>query len=68
MFQQGGKLWVLDLPAEQLHPLDVTVADDGTRTGPHWVDAKSTLRDQDAAVGRRNDHRQEQRRHRGFSN
>ncbi len=51
VFQQGGRLHVLDLPSEQLHDLDVSVPDDGTRTGPHWVDAKKSIRDQDTAQG-----------------
>jgi len=49
VFQQGGKLHVLDIPSEQVHDLDVTVPDDGTRTGPRWVDAKPLIREQDAA-------------------
>jgi tricorn protease len=49
VFQQGGRLHVLDLPSEQLHDLDVIVPDDGTRTGARWVDAKDTIREQDAA-------------------
>jgi tricorn protease len=49
VFQQGGKLHVLDVPAEQLHDLDVSVADDGTRTGPRWVDAKDSIREQDTS-------------------
>ena len=49
VFQQGGKLHVLDLPSEQVHDLDVVVPDDGTRTGPRWVDAKPLIREQDAA-------------------
>ncbi|MBV8806573.1 MAG: PD40 domain-containing protein, partial [Sinobacteraceae bacterium] len=49
VFQQGGKLHVLDVPSEQLHDLDVTVPDDGTRTGPRWVDAKTSIREQDTA-------------------
>jgi tricorn protease len=49
VFQQGGRLHVLDLPSEQLHDLDVIVPDDGTRTGARWVDAKNTIREQDAA-------------------
>ncbi|HWM67193.1 MAG TPA: S41 family peptidase [Steroidobacteraceae bacterium] len=49
VFQQGGKLHVLDLPSEQLHDLDVTVSDDGTRTGPRWVDAKTAIREQDTS-------------------
>jgi tricorn protease len=47
VFQQGGALHVLDLPSEQLHDLDITVPDDGTRTGPRWVDAKNNLREKD---------------------
>ena len=49
VFQQGGKLHVLDIPSEQVHDLDVVVPDDGTRTGPRWVDAKPLIREQDAA-------------------
>jgi tricorn protease len=44
VFQQGGKLHVLDIPSEQVHDLDVTVPDDGTRTGPRYVDAKPMIR------------------------
>jgi tricorn protease len=47
VFQQGGTLHVLDLPSEQLHDLDVTVPDDGSRTGPQWQDARSAIREQD---------------------
>src|ERR1700753_2912111 len=49
VFQQGGKLHVLDVPSETMHDLDVTVPDDGTRTGPRWVDAKDNLREQDTS-------------------
>jgi tricorn protease len=49
VFQQGGKLRVLDVPSEQLHDLDVTVPDDGTRTGTRWLDAKTAIRDQDTS-------------------
>jgi hypothetical protein len=49
VYQQGGKLHVLDVPSVQLHDIDVTVSDDGTRTGPRWVDAKSAIREQDAS-------------------
>jgi tricorn protease len=49
VFQKGGRLYVLDLPSEQLHELSVTVADDGTRTGPRWVDAGAQIRDKDMA-------------------
>ena len=49
VFQQGGKLHVLDIPSEQLHDLDVSVPDDGTRTAARWVDAKPLIREQDTA-------------------
>jgi tricorn protease len=49
VFQQGGYLYVLDLPSEQLQKLDVEVPDDGTRTGARWVDASESIRDQDMA-------------------
>lgn len=49
VFQQGGSLYRLDLPAEQLHKLDVRVPDDGLRTSPRYVDARKFLRDTDAA-------------------
>jgi len=49
VFQKGGKLYVLDLPSEQLHTLSVTVPDDGTRTAAHWVDAAPLIRDKDMA-------------------
>jgi tricorn protease len=48
-FQQGGSLYVLDLPSEQLHKLDIRVPDDGIHTRPRTVDAKDYIRDQDAA-------------------
>jgi tricorn protease len=46
-FQQGGKLYVLDLPTEKLHALDVTVPDDGVRTQPRVVAVKDAIRDAD---------------------
>jgi tricorn protease len=49
VFQQGGKLHVLDVPSESLHDLDVSVPDDGTRTAARWVDAKAAIREQDTA-------------------
>jgi tricorn protease len=49
VFQQDGSLYVLDLPSEQLHKLDVTVPDDGARTGPQWVNAAKLIRDRDMA-------------------
>ncbi len=49
VFQDGGSLYVLDLPSEKLHRLTVRVPDDGTRTGPRFVDAKKYLRAVDVA-------------------
>ncbi|HTX25192.1 MAG TPA: PDZ domain-containing protein [Steroidobacteraceae bacterium] len=49
VFQQGGFLWVLDLPSQQLHRLDVSVPDDGVRTGPRFVDASKYIRERDTA-------------------
>jgi tricorn protease len=37
VFQQGGSLYVLDLPSEQLHKLDVNVPDDGTQLRGLWT-------------------------------
>ncbi|MCQ8241830.1 S41 family peptidase [Rhizosaccharibacter radicis] len=49
VFSKGGKLFVLDLPSEQLHPIEVSVPDDGTRTGPRWIKGQDFLRAQDTA-------------------
>jgi tricorn protease len=48
-FQQGGKLWMIDLPTESLHAVDVTVPDDGTRTAPRVAMVKGEIRDSDMA-------------------
>nr|WP_321984483.1 S41 family peptidase [uncultured Lichenicoccus sp.] len=48
-FQQGGHLYVIDLPSETLHQVPVSVPDDGTRTGPRWVHAADAIRDVDTA-------------------
>ncbi len=48
-FQEGGALYVMDLPSEQLHKLDVTVPDDGNRTGARWVDASKYIQTSDTA-------------------
>ncbi len=48
-FQQGGSLYVLDLPSEQLHKLEVRVPDDGVHTAPRFVDGKKFIREVDAA-------------------
>lgn len=49
VFEQGGALWVIDLPSEKLRRLNVSVPDDGTRTGPRYVDASKDIRDVDTA-------------------
>jgi tricorn protease len=49
VFQQGGALWVLDLPSETLRRIEVTVPDDGARTGPRQVDAAPLIRPADTA-------------------
>ncbi|MDI2112874.1 S41 family peptidase [Commensalibacter nepenthis] len=49
VFQQGGKLYVLDLPSEQLHTVSVKVPDDGTRTMPRFVEVNDSIRKIDAA-------------------
>ncbi|NKF21174.1 S41 family peptidase [Solimonas marina] len=48
-FQQGGHLYVLDLPSEKLHELSVAVPDDGLQTSPRYVDAADTIRYTDVA-------------------
>jgi tricorn protease len=48
-FQQGGDLYVMDLPSEELHKLAVRVPDDGLHTSPHFVDAGKFIRSADAA-------------------
>ena len=48
-FQQGGKLWLLDLPSEQLREVPVSVPDDGARTRPRVADAKPQIRVADMA-------------------
>ncbi|MGB9428541.1 MAG: S41 family peptidase [Gammaproteobacteria bacterium] len=48
-FQDGGDLYVMDLPSEQLHKLDVSVPDDGSRTGLRWVDASKYIQVMDTA-------------------
>jgi tricorn protease len=48
-FSQGGNLYVIDLPSEQVHKLDVKVPDDGMHTRKRFVDAKKFIRDNDAA-------------------
>jgi tricorn protease len=47
--QQGGKLFVLDLPSEQLREVAVHVPDDNPRTRPRVTDVKDQIRDSDPA-------------------
>jgi tricorn protease len=49
VFQQGGSLYVIDLPSEALHRIEVRVPDDGMHTRPRYVDAKKYIRDKDPA-------------------
>lgn len=42
-FQDGGDLYVLDLPTEKLHKLDVSVPADGVYTRERWVDASKLV-------------------------
>jgi tricorn protease len=49
VFQQGGALYVLDLPSEQLHKLSVDVPDDGRETGARYVDAAKFIQSNDPA-------------------
>ncbi len=49
VFQQGGHLWVTDLPSGKTAMIDVSVPDDGMRTGPRFVDAGKSIRDSDTA-------------------
>ena len=49
VFQDGGSLYVLDLPSEQLHKISVKVPTDGTQTLPRWVNASKMIRSLDIA-------------------
>lgn len=48
-FQQGGKLYRLDLPGERVEEVPLSIPDDGPRTRPHVADVKSELRAADPA-------------------
>jgi tricorn protease len=48
-FQQGGKLWRLDLPGEQLHEVPVSVPDDNLRLRARVEDVKGSIREADPA-------------------
>ena len=49
VFQQGGSLYVLDLPSEELHKIDVSVPTDGARTRPRWEETQKMIRSFDVA-------------------
>jgi tricorn protease len=51
VFQQGGTLYVVDLPSEQVHKLSVDVPDDGTQTNVRYVDASKFIQSADPAGG-----------------
>ncbi len=51
MFQQGGSLYVIDLPSEALHKLEVDIPDDGRNTNPRWIDASKFIQSNDPAGG-----------------
>ncbi|HWF00708.1 MAG TPA: S41 family peptidase [Caulobacteraceae bacterium] len=48
-FQQGGKLWVLDLPSEQLREIPLSVPDDNARTRVRAADVHGMVRLNDPA-------------------
>jgi tricorn protease len=48
-FQQGGKLWRIDLPSETLSEVQVHVPDDNPRTRVHVDAVKDQIRDSDPA-------------------
>ncbi|AOX17838.1 S41 family peptidase [Kozakia baliensis] len=49
VFQQGGALWVMDLPSETLKRLDITVPDDGSRTMARPISVQKSIRAEDYA-------------------
>jgi tricorn protease len=48
-FQQGGKLYTIDLPSEQMREVQVYLPDDNTRTRPHVAAVKGQIRGSDPA-------------------
>ena len=48
-FQQGGKLYRLDLPGEHVEEVPLQIPDDGPRTRAHVADVKSEIRATDPA-------------------
>ncbi len=49
VFQDGGSLYVMDLPGEKLHKLKVTVPDDGVRSRAQWTDVSKLIQSFDIA-------------------
>ena len=49
-FQEGGKLYLLDLPGEQLHEVPLSLPDDNPRTRPHVAEVKDEIRAIDPAA------------------
>ena len=43
VFQCGGSLYVLDLPGEKFHRINVNVPNDDKQMRPHWVDASKEI-------------------------
>lgn len=49
VFQDGGSLYVIDLPSEQIHKINVEVPNDDVRTRPRWVNASKLIQSYDIA-------------------
>jgi tricorn protease len=45
VLQCGGSLYVIDLPSERIHKVEVIVGSDDVRMRPRWVDAFETVQD-----------------------
>ncbi len=43
VFQNGGSLYVIDLPEEKLHEIKVNVPDDGKHSRPRWVNVNKEI-------------------------
>jgi len=48
-FQQGGKLYAVDLPSERIREISVSVPDDGSRTAPRTIPVGPSARVTDVA-------------------
>jgi tricorn protease len=48
-FQQGGRLWRLDLPSEILHPLDIEISGTQSSVAPRMGDAAAAIRSEDGS-------------------